>query len=203
MTSSKAAFLSIVRLGIGNSVGILPSVYDWDEIQALANAHGLDAVVVDGVGKLPDGQKPPKPVLLRWIGDVLQGYEYRYALYRRTIGEMAQFYNSHGFKMIILKGYACSLNWPKPEHRPAGDIDIWQFGRQKEADAVLAKEKGIKVDNSYHHHTVFYWRDFMVENHYDFNNIHHHKSSVALEKIFKELGKDDSHTVDVCGEIMY
>ena len=165
----------------------------------------------------------PKRVRLEWIGEVLQGYEYRYELYRRAIAEMAQFYNSHGFKMMVLKGYACSLDWPKPEHRPTGDIDIWQFGEQKAADAALLNlndidnqgspegsksqknltQNHIEIDNSHHHHTVFYWRDFMVENHYDFLNVHAHKSSRELEKVFKELGKDDSHFVYVYGEKVY
>lgn len=99
--------------------------------------------------------------------------------------------------MLVLKGYACSLDWPKPEHRPCGDIDIWLFGKQKEADALMTKELGVKVDNSHHHHTVFNWRDFSVENHYDFVNVYARKSSAELEKIFKELGQDDTHWVEV------
>lgn len=203
MQSSKEAFLALVRLGIGHTAGILPNIFNWDEIQALADAQGLCAVVIDGTEKLPENQRPPKTFLLQWIGEVLQGYEFRYELYRRTIGEMAAFYHEHGFKMMVLKGFACSLNWQKPEHRPCGDIDIWQFGQQKEADAILARVKGINVDKSHHHHTVFKWGDFTVENHYDFNNIHHHKSSAELEKIFKELGKDNSHSVEIFGEMVY
>ena len=43
----------------------------------------------------------------------------------------------------------------------------------------------------------------MVENHYDFINVHHHKSNVEYEKILKELGQDDSNSIDVCGEKVY
>lgn len=98
---------------------------------------------------------------------------------------MAAWYNGHGFKMMVLKGFACGLNWPRPEHRPAGDIDIWLFGEQKMADDCLFKEKGIKIDKSEHHHTVFYWKDFVIENHYDFLNIYQHSSSAKMEKILK------------------
>lgn len=129
----------------------------------------------------------------------MRNYEARYGQYEKAIEELAGFYNSHGFKMMVLKGYACSLDWHKPEHRPCGDIDIWMFGRQKEADEVLIKEKEIKIDRSHHHHTVFKWGYFMVENHYDFVNVHAHRSSVELEKVFKELGKDDSHFVEIKG----
>ena len=202
-------FLEMVRLGVGNDspsrviLNRLPKEIDWSAMKALAEQQRLSAIIVDGVDKLPEELRPPKPMLLQWIGSTLQGYECRYEQYRRTIAEMAGWYNSHGIKMMVLKGLACSLDWPKPEHRPCGDIDIWQFGRQKEADEVLIKEKGIKIDSAHHHHTVFFWRDFMVENHYNFLNVHHHKSNVEIEEILKELGQDDSHFIELFGEKVF
>ena len=209
MTSSKTfdALLALTRLGVGNPVVELPESFDWPAIEALAQAQGLSAVVLDGIEELRNRSSsvvlPEKKALTHWTDEVLQGYEYRYELYRRAIAEMAGFYNSHGYKMMVLKGYACSLDWPKPEHRPSGDIDIWQFGQQKAADAALTRDKGIEIDSSHHHHTVFYWRDFMVENHYDFINVHHHKSHKALEKILKERAKDDSFSTVIYGEKVY
>lgn len=201
------AFLRLVRLGIGNGdVGLDSDVFgsvDWDALKALAERQGLSAIVADGIECLPMESRPPKTLMLQLIGEVLQDYEYRHKLYLRAIAELAGFYNSHGIRMMVLKGYACSLNWPKPEHRHVGDIDIWQFGDYKKADAMLAKEKGIEIDNSHHHHTVFYRRDFMVENHYDFINIHHHRSNAEYERILKKLGEDDSYSVDLYGERVY
>lgn len=213
-------------MGIGHQTEILPIVVNWNELKAQAEQQGLSAVVLDGIERLPEGQRPPKVFLLEWIGESLQGYEYRYDQYRKVIAEMAAFYNSHGFKMMVLKGYACALDWPKPEHRPCGDIDIWQFGKQKEADALLEAEKPVqmvqkgqefKVDTSHHHHTIFYWGEFMVENHYDFVNVHARRSSAEMEKVFKELGSEanlnlnDNHisvgtriqSVEVNGEKVY
>ena len=194
------AFLTLVRLGIGNPASKLPQRVNWPAIQELATNQGLYAIVLDGVEKLPAEQRPPQELLLEWIGEVLQGYEYRYDAYKQTIAEMAGFYNSHGLKMMVLKGYACSLNWPKPNHRPCGDIDIWQFGKLREADEFLNKEKGIKVDDSLHHHTCFYWGEFMVENHYDFVNVHTRQSNAELEKVFKRLGDDDKYYAELFGE---
>lgn len=183
-------------MGIGNNVSS-PANIDWKAIQDRAAQHGLSAIIIDGIAELPDTNRPPKEQLLEWIGEVLQGYEYRFQMYRQAIAKMANFFNSHGYKMMILKGYACSLDWPKPEHRPCGDIDIWLFGKQKEADIVLAKERGVIIDKSHHHHTVFKWSEFTVENHYDFVNVHAHRSSAELEKVFKDLGRDDSHFVEI------
>jgi hypothetical protein len=197
------ALLALTRLGLGNTGGVLPDSIDWTIIKNLAEQHGLSAVVLDGIERLPDSERPSKEFMLQWIGEVLQNYEYRYELYRRAIAELAGFYREHDLKMMILKGYACSLDWPKPEHRPCGDIDIWLFGKQKAADAILLAEKDIKIDTSEHHHTVFYWKEFMVENHYDFLNVYQHKSSAEMEKVFKELGKDDSCFIELYGERIY
>lgn len=196
-STSIEIFMASVRLGIGHRTEALKSKVDWPAIKCLAERQGLYAIVLDGIEKLSTASRPPQDMLLEWIGEVLQGYEYRYEQYEKTISEMAFFYNVHGIKLMLLKGYACSLNWPKPNHRPCGDIDIWQFGDYKKADELVSKEKGIKIDNSHQHHTVFAWGDFSVENHYDFLNVHHHKSNFELEKIFKELGQDDSHYVEL------
>lgn len=194
----KDVFLSLVRIGIGHPLSpVCLDKIDWAQIEVLANQQGLSAIILDGVEQLPESKRPPKLVLLQWIGNTLQSYENRYEFYRKAIAELAGFYNEHGYKMMVLKGFACAMNWPKPEHRPCGDIDIWLFGKQKEADFVLSKENGIVIDLSHHHHTVFDWRGFTVENHYDFVNVHHSKSNAEIEKVFKDLGKDDSHYVEV------
>lgn len=203
MQYSNKVFLSLVRLGIGHRAETLSDSVNWNDVQVLAERQGLVAVLVDGIEQLPNSKRPPKDLLLQWIGECFQNFEYRNELYRRAIAELAGFYREHGLKMMVLKGYACSLDWPRPEHRPCGDIDIWQFGEQKRGDELIASKKDIKVDKSHHHHTVFYWRDFMVENHYDFVNVHGHRSNAELEKVFKELGADDSHFVDVYGETVY
>lgn len=189
-------FLSLVRLGIGHSLTNSYEAIDWQGIQTLAMEHGLYAIVLDGIEELPLSARPPQEFLLEWIGEVFQDYEYRYEQYTKAISELAGFYNNHGYKMMVLKGYACSLDWPKPSHRPCGDIDIWQFGKQKEADEALLKANTnrtdktnhFSIDTSHHHHTVFNWGEFAVENHYDFINVYHHKSHAKLEKIFKKLG---------------
>lgn len=187
MTVLENTFIGLVKLGIGtsNKVNIPPNT-EWNALMELSWQQGLSAVVLDGISKLKEKEHPPKILLLQWIGRIIQTYENRHALYREAIRSLAEFYNAHGFKMMVLKGYGCSLDWPKPEHRPCGDIDIWQFGKYKEADALLSKEKSIEIDFSHHHHTVFNWGGFMIENHYDFIDVHHRKSSPKLEAVLKK-----------------
>ena len=135
---NKESFLSLVRMGIGHS-GVIPNVLDWQAIKNLADKQGLTAVVVDGIEQLPDTKRPPKELLLQWIGEVFQSYENRYKLYQRAIAELAGWYNAHGYKMMVLKGYACGLDWLKPEHRPCGDIDIFLMDKEGRHDEEMVK----------------------------------------------------------------
>ncbi len=203
-----SSLLAIVRLGIGHSNKV-PEVIDWQSVRSLSTGQGVTAIVWDGIlklydqGLLVDGRALDVKLKKQWIGTVYQNYESKYADYRKTIGQLAAFYNQHGFKLMVLKGYGLSLNYPIPEHRPCGDIDIWAFGKYQEADTAIFKELGIPIDSSHHHHTVFSFGGFSVENHYDFVNIYAHRSSTEIEKIFKELAQlDDSFTM-IDGEKVY
>jgi len=223
----KELFLALVRLGIGHQLVSsltfqVSSEVDWVALKALADQHGLSAVMLDGINEVLKSNSQlsslNSQLKLSWIGEVMQSYEQRYVQYENAIASLAGWYTQHGYKMMVLKGYACSLDWPKPEHRPCGDIDIWLFGQQREADAALgswfkvlaeasdqgrAHDPNFKIDKGHHHHTVFEWQGFTVENHYDFLNVHHHKSNVEMEAILKDLGKDDSHFVELHGEKVY
>ena len=204
---SEDALLQLVRIGIGISKEAkISKDIDWESVETLAEKQGMLGVVYDGLqklrveslgfrvsGKCSVDSLPSQVAWLRILGKVMQGYEQRYALYRKAVADLAAWYHAHGYRMMVLKGLACGVNWPKPEHRPFGDIDIYLFGRQKEADEALeewfksSKVQGFKVDNSHHHHTVFQWQGFTVENHYDFLNVHHHKSNEELEALLKSL----------------
>lgn len=218
MLTTKDIFLSLVRQGIGHQKSCPSVPVDWTALKVLADNHGLTAVVLDGINSLCEFNilSPPRIEKLQWIGEVDYSYERYYAAYREAISSLAGFYNQHGFKMMVLKGYACSLDWPKPNHRPCGDIDIWLFGKQKEADAALEEwfksssgstcspsVQEFKIDSSHHHHTVFSWNGFAVENHYDFMNVHYGHRNKELEATFKRLAKDDSYFVEVNGEKVY
>ena len=227
--SMKETFLSLVRLGIGHTdefgfkfqdssseATLLSAGFksvDWVALKALAERQGLTALVLDGLDlfMVQDSRfrvEMPAALRLEWIGEVLQNYEQRYKAYEKAIGFLAGFYNWHGFQMMVLKGYGLSLNWPNPKHRTCGDIDIWLFGQQEAADKELVssfmdQDSRFKIDTSHHHHTVFEWKGFSVENHYDFVNVHYGHRNAELEKVFKGLAKDDSYYTEIYGERVY
>ena len=117
--------------------------------------------------------------------------EQDYDAYRTILRDLVSFYNSEGIPVLLLKGYGLSLNYPIPSHRPTGDIDIYLFGEWERADEVMKTKKGVRINNSHHHHSVFKFKGLSVENHYDFLNIYAHRSSRRIEAILKELVENE------------
>ena len=183
---------------------VMEAAPDWKAVYKLSAAQGVLAVAWDGLQRLIDGgaiareKRPDRSLTLQWVYNV-QMIEERYAKQEQTIAKLARFYSSHDIDMMLLKGYGLSLCYPVPAHRPCGDIDIWLYGEQQRADELLRSEMGVKVAEDEHHHTVFFVDGVMVENHYDFINVHAHLSSRIVEAELQQYAKSDSEEVEVAG----
>lgn len=197
----------LTRAGLGGvgewSSGI--GKVEWAEVIKLAAVQGVLAIAWDGLqkliakGKIPAEQQPSRDQMLRWLANI-DSIEKSYARQKAAIRKLASFYDRNGFRMMLLKGYGLSLCYPTPEHRPCGDIDIWLYGRQQEADALLREKHGVKIDEDKHHHTTFTVNGILVENHYDFINVHSHASNVEIERELKRLAvAPESKQIDVEG----
>lgn len=174
----------------------------WREIYDLSSAQGVLAQAWDGIQFLPEAVRPSKALRLQWAVNV-DRIENTYRRQERAIARLAAFYREHAIPMMLLKGYGLSLFYPVPEHRPCGDIDIWLFGRQPEADRLVAREWGAPVDVHKEHHTTFDVDGIMVENHYDFVNTQTHASNARLERLFKQYAAQPGESVAVGGVAVY
>ncbi len=193
----------ILRVSLGTSAQ-LPThegAIDWDELYQSSSIHGVLALTWDVISSLPIEAQPPRDLRIKWAYNVSL-IEQRYEQQVTALEKLAQIYNNHGIKMMLLKGYGLSLCYPKPEHRPCGDIDIWLYGDRKRADNIL-RERGIQISEDEHHHTVFSFNNIMIENHYDFINVHAHRSNIKIEKRLKKLAYQSNESVEVNGQILY
>lgn len=171
----------------------------WKEILSLSELQGVASVAFDGVQKLPKDSLPDLDTLMDWLGQV----EYMssvYEYYKESIGKLGTFLSQAGLQPMIMKGYGCSLNYPNPKSRPCGDIDIWLFGKQRDADK-LVESIGVKVNYDNDHHSVFTCGDFTVENHQTIMDANSHKSNRyinnVLEKLALECKNDGMVSLDV------
>lgn len=164
---------------------------DWREVCDLGFAHNVAAIAFDGVLRLYECAPEvdvclPKGLKMRFVAHQ-SALESGYVAHAKAVARLAGFYARHNIPMMLLKGYGLSLHYPQPHHRPCGDMDIWLYGHQQQADDLLRQHHNVAIDEDKHHHTVFHIGGVMVENHYDFLNIHSHRSNRKVEIRLKQL----------------
>ena len=179
----------------------------WHEVYRLSQAQGVAAIAWDGLQRLmSEGMVAKEYAIerqtkLQWALTT-DNTEKRYNKQAKSIAQLALMYGEDGIKMMILKGYGLSKCYPCPEHRSCSDIDIWLFGNQERGDKLLRERHNITIDEDKHHHTTFKLNGILVENHYDFLNIHSHHSSREIEQHLKATAHD-AVEIDVEGSIAF
>lgn len=200
MDVSEEALLSLLRLALGNSTTELPADFRWEDVKELSERQGVFGVAFDGIQLLPKRLLPPMDILMDWLGQVNK-MESDYINYERTICQFTNNLLLHGHKVLIMKGYGCSLNYPKPNHRPCGDIDIWTFGKHSVIDGIV-NNHGIDVSCGNVHHSVFMFNRFAIENHYTILDVNVHPSSQYLNCLLEKLADNyrlvNKLGVDIC-----
>lgn len=214
------ALFALLRLGLSlesncnNNTDIytLLDCKNWRNVFQLSIQQGVNAIAADGLQLLLEnsGNKellksldaaPLKLQKMQWLSSSLI-IERIYEQHKHVMSELGAFYRTHGIKMLVAKGYGLSLNYPVPNHRPLGDIDIWLFGEQKRGDNALS-EKGVKIDYGHHHHTIFNYKGVTIENYSDFLCVPGHRKNASYERILKRLAYEESVRSEINGEEIY
>lgn len=193
MDKKSRVVLELIRKAVDDNSDIdylLMARANWREVMEFCSSQGVAGICFDALEKMEEASRPPKMLLMEWFGHVVS-HENLYKQYKVALEHLVKFYVQEGIMMLLLKGYGLSLFWPKPEHRPVGDIDCYNFGQQELADKRIREVYGIAIDNSHHKHSVFQFENTTVENHYSFLNVHGHRSTAEIERILEDELKND------------
>lgn len=193
MDNTSKVVIDLIRKAVDDSCHIdqhLLKQANWSEVMAFCLSQGVIGICYDAIEKVEKACRPSREMLIMWFGQV-NLHENLYKQQKVTLSHLAKFYEQEGIRMMLLKGYGLSLFWPKPERRPVGDIDCYNFGQQELADRRMSEKYSIEIDNSHHKHSVFQFENTTVENHYSFLNVHGHRSTAEIERILEEeVSKD-------------
>ena len=202
-SSSVEVLFQLLRIALGKEEpSSLPNDVNWQEVYDLSLKQGVGAIACDGMLALKECSIDEE-LRYKWMGQSMV-IEQKYYHHKKVLAELSSFFQQRGIRMMLLKGYGLSLNYPVPEHRPSGDIDIFFFGEKSKADDYLTQDLGITVKTSYDKHSSFDFRGVTVENHAVFFDLDSHPSnSLVNEQICKLIdGRTDEIKVGESSVIM-
>lgn len=189
-------FLELLQVSLGTreELSQAPSSVEWRHLLNEAQRQAVIGVLVNGLEKLPGHQRPPKDLLLQWIG-LVQRNEMAYKLQCKRAQELTSLFSKSGFASCILKGVGMAQLYPDPGRRQCGDIDIWVDGGRKEVVEWLRGryQTGRVI---WHHIDADIFEDVPTEIHYHpcwiYNPFYNHR----LQKWFdarkqQQMGVDE------------
>ena len=184
MTRAASVLLGLLKssLGYGYSGEEMRSLScaDWNRVVDLAFDNGVAALAVDGLQKLYESNpeleleidsEALEDLKYEWFGEVMQA-ENDYREHCQKVKKICRTYADNGFKPILLKGIGLSLDYPIPEHRLCGDLDIFLTeGKNLEGDMMIKEKLGLEVTKKKAgHHSHFTYKGLLVENHYELSS---------------------------------
>ena len=192
-------FIRLVRSGAGLGAAPVSDTADtavtpgsWERIYRMAADHGLSAVVWDGICRLPAAQQPPRETRIRWALSA-EKLEERYRHQQQTASKLAARFSEEGLRMLLLKGLGLSRDYPLPEHRECGDIDIYLYGESDKGDRIL-HEVGAHPYFDVPKHSEYVWDGVLIENHRTILNVRRNRTERELNAVLvRLLEKEGTH----------
>lgn len=200
-------FFDLLRLSLGQDIKKYRclSAEDWYVLYELAEKHAVLGVCFAGLEALDkQGQKPPQPLLLQWIG-MVQQIEARNKIVNQHSLALLDRLRKDGFRGCILKGQGNARMYGQMRHqlvfwRQPGDIDVWVEGGFEKLVRYIQSVRLTDEVNELHIHFHLF-EDTEVEVHFTPSRMANRILDKRLQKWFvKEQDRQMNHQVDFCGE---
>lgn len=165
--NNQQAFFELVRAGLwsdGNSDIRIDGTTDWQDVYRLATEQSVLGLVLAGLEY--SDIKPPKVLLLQWIGEV-QLIEQRNKAMNAFVAEAIGALREQDIYALLVKGQGIAQCYEKPLWRPPGDIDLFlskdNYG--KAVSFFKNRYSNYKDGGRYSQEYAFYTDQWMIEVH--------------------------------------
>lgn len=190
MLDSEQILYGLLRDAIGRSLdSIQLEDVDWVSVWQLAKRQGVSMMAGDGVTQwvsrgsvvVEETVSSPSAMIdeslyLTWVGQTMS-QETKTWKHLALLKEFSKRCHEQGVLVYVLKGLAFALNYPIPQHRGCGDIDVFLLGdpnfdgvkvedqRAYEIGNEVAEAMGAQVDADWYKHSQIHFGEVMMENH--------------------------------------
>ncbi|MBE6341044.1 MAG: hypothetical protein E7069_09975 [Bacteroidales bacterium] len=172
-----------ISLGTRDRFSRGPSVVEWQELFNEAQRQAVIGLLMIGVERLPNDQRPPRDVMLKWIG-LTMTVEQISQMQQKRATELTEKVRELGFRSCVLKGVGIAQLYPNSLRRQGGDIDLWVDG---ERQGVLPKlSTQYNIGKTFSHHTdVEFFDDVKVEIHFRPSWLYNPVFNCRLQRFFE------------------
>ena len=139
-------FFALLRSGLWNEFpdrACFAEGTDWDSLYRLASEQAVVALVTGGIHRLPRELLPAEPERLDpFLGDLMATAQRN----RQMDAFIPKLFKAlEGIPVVLVKGQSLAVDYPDPERRAPGDIDLLLLPSNYEAAKDILLPKATKV----------------------------------------------------------
>ena len=142
-------FFELIQVAIGKRVSLSknPQRKDWETLYDYCKKQTLSGIGYIAIQQLPKEQWPPQDVVMGFISIAIS-IKKQNALLDKTCAQVCQRMEHDGLNVVVLKGQANGLNYPKElrHYRMPGDIDVWCVTKNNEGIQIAVQKGKDKVE---------------------------------------------------------
>jgi len=128
MKQHTSAFFELLRVGLWGKEPELDlfssQEMEWEKVFSVALSQTMMGVLMDGIRKLPRELQPPRRMLVNLVKMVAE-IEDKNSKMNVLVPKLMNKLEENGCHVLLLKGQGAAMNYPHPEHRQPGDIDLF------------------------------------------------------------------------------
>lgn len=182
------AFFALVKAGLWsdeNQWMWIDGTTDWNEYYQLAQEQSIQGIVLAGIDHFD--LKPPKELLLQWIGEV-QMIEQRNKEMNAFINQLIGGLSKVNIYTLIVKGQGIAQCYERPLWRASGDIDFYMNEDDFQKAKIFFRPLVDKFDpdDDYTRHINMHYGEWVVEIHANQNC----SLSPRINRVMSEVHSD-------------
>ena len=190
--SNQEVFFALLRAGlwgdqrpVSGSKFQVPSEVDWEKVYQLAQEQSVPGLVLAGLEH--SDVKPPKVLLLQWIGEV-QVIEQRNKKMNAFVAELINKLRCADIYALLVKGQGIAQCYEKPLWRSSGDVDLLlcEDNYEKAKSFLLPFATSYDVEEKYGKHIGLTLDGWSVELH----GTQHSELSNRIDRVIDEVQND-------------
>ena len=199
---NRKAYLSLLRAALWNEEPEKTVPFDWKEVIQIAENQSTLPIICQSALQL-DGANAPSLELRSWMLATMGENSRQYAVLNEYMKRAIERMRAHGLEPVLLKGAGLASNYPFPEFRQCGDIDLYVGLEHYHEGCAAMREMtdfhnwGIENERQMHYNIEK--GDIIIETHRVTAILHDSKNDAFYQRISAEGLSNDLHGIEIDG----
>lgn len=126
MHRHERVFIDLLRAGMWETAPQVPQDFDqWDKVASLAKGQSVMGVIGKQMMTVPQISQSLSPEMRLKVKQLTFSYMHSHTLLNKTLVTVVNALREKGIESVVLKGQAIARNYPQPDLRQCGDIDLF------------------------------------------------------------------------------